>query len=236
MRIISLWARHHLLAARVLIGAIHVLLIFIALYISQNFHFTFSYVQIVLVLCVLLGASIIYRYSKKASYTFQRILMFITACCFFLLTCILFKSNFIFSNYQQTLGAVSFSVANKTVKPTAQEILESLKYRDKNTLSKNEKRILKKEFKKQLGIYAKAAIEKDEAAKSNAWLIIVTIVAAVGLFLLLAALACSISCNGAEVLGIILLMLGTAGLVWGSIAIIKGIKRKKMRKMQQQNT
>lgn len=65
---------------------------------------------------------------------------------------------------------------------------------------------------------------KDEAGESI--LIVLTVLVALGLTILLTALSCSISCGGAEGLAIFVFVLGLAGIVLGSIAIIRQIRRK----------
>ena len=64
---------------------------------------------------------------------------------------------------------------------------------------------------------------KDGDAKAG--LIIVTIIAALGLLYLVAALACSLSCNGSDAAAVVVLILGLAAIIWGTIAVINRISR-----------
>jgi O-antigen/teichoic acid export membrane protein len=59
----------------------------------------------------------------------------------------------------------------------------------------------------------------------NAILIILTIIAAIGLTILLSALVCSISCGGADGLAVVVALLGLTAIIWGSIAVIRRINR-----------
>jgi hypothetical protein len=111
-------------------------------------------------------------------------------------------------------------------KPTAKQVLSSLSYRDKNSLSRLEKRILKKEFNHQLGVYAKSKLRGNNEKAEDAALIILTIVAALGLMALLAMLVCNLSCGGADAAAVLVGILGTAAIVWGVVVIIKRINRK----------
>ncbi len=107
----------------------------------------------------------------------------------------------------------------------AQKILLSLENNKHKTLTLKEKKILRREFSRQLKTYTKAVLEGDEKTKNNTGKIILVIVAAVGLTFLLAMLACSIACNGAEVAAVLIMALGLGALIWGSIALINRIKR-----------
>lgn len=228
MKQISYWAKNNVPAARIIISFIHILLVLIAFYLSTNVSFHLSFFEMSLIAVIIIIASIIYPKSKKTSYTFQRILLFVTSVGFFLMICFFVQRNFSFPYYQKTLSAISLPV-NADKKPTAQEILESLKYRDKSTLTKEEKKILKKEIKKQVCVYTKATISNDKEGKSHALAIILLIIAAVGLELVLSALACSISCGGSGALAIIVFALGTAGIILGTVLLINRINHKKMK-------
>lgn len=141
-------------------------------------------------------------------------------CCFVMITTLV-NSNF---------GIVSpsnISASNAPgVRPTAEEILASLAHRDKSSLTKMEKRILKKEFKKQLKLYAKAKITGKKKDADKSLLIILTIVAALGLLYLVAALSCGLACNGAEGAATLVAILGVVGVVIGTIFVIRAINRR----------
>jgi threonine/homoserine/homoserine lactone efflux protein len=83
-----------------------------------------------------------------------------------------------------------------------------------------------------LDVYAKATVKHDKADQSHALAIMLTIIAALGLAVLLSGLACSISCNGSGTLAIVILIVGTAGIVWGAVALIKSFSKKDKSKKQ----
>ncbi len=156
--------------------------------------------------------------AKKLYYTRQKICDFILP-----LSAVLFFITWV--NNADTVNTVNPSYGSSYIvkHPTAQQILNSGK--TKETLTRQEKRILKKEFFKQLKIYAAATISGDKAKAGEAWKIVLAVIALVGLLYLLAALACSLSCNGSDAAAVIIGVLGLAGLIWGFIAVLKAIKR-----------
>ena len=92
---------------------------------------------------------------------------------------------------------------------------------------------MKQEFKTQLKNYVAAKLSGNKAGGDRAGLIILAIIGALGLLYLLAALSCGIACNGAEGLAIAVLILGTAGIIWGLIAVIRAIKRGRKKEMKE---
>ena len=67
-------------------------------------------------------------------------------------------------------------------------------------------------------------------------LIFLAVVVAAGLLYVLAALACTISCSGAEALAVIVALVGTFGIVFGAIRLIQAILGKKRRKKRSTST
>jgi len=230
MRKISLWARHHRPSAISSLIVIKLLLAALAYYIGSalldlSIHIPFfvllSAMAVFLLAALLYPSRRQYSGSKKQRYTWQKSCDFTIAACCFLMIASLVNSN----------GAVSgitdsFASQVTTVKtPTAEEILASLKYRDKSTLTRQEKRILKDEFKKQLKLYAVAKVTGNKDGAGKALLITLTIIGAIGLLYLVAALACSLSCNGSDFAAVVVALLGTAAIVWLVIVLIKRITR-----------
>lgn len=230
MRKISLWAKHHPLQSRLYIVVIKILLAITAFFIGSSLlqmgiHIPF-FVCIIAIIVLLVSAFFypsrqITGLSKKLFYIRQKSCDITIAACSFVMIGTLVNINFTLPHSDAAFA----SNATISSTPTAKEILASLQYRDKNSLSKQEKRILKQEFKKQLKVYAKAKItgKKDDAGK--ALLIILTIIAAVGLLFLVSALACSLSCSGAEGAAAAIVIIGLAAIIWGTIAVIKRISR-----------
>lgn len=165
------------------------------------------------------SGSISYR---KYFYPKQKICDFTLAACTFILMVSITNNQL----YHVTTPS-SYASSNITISkpPTAEEILASLKYRDKKTLTKPEKKILKQEFKKQLKVFTKATLSGNKKDADNAALVILVIIGAIGLTLLLSALVCSLSCGGADGLAVAVALLGLTAIIWGSIVLIKRINR-----------
>ncbi len=230
MRKISLWAKRHPFPAIASIVVIKILLAVIAFYIGSvllemNIHIPF--IVCIIALIVLAAAAFLYPshhltgLSKKQFYIRQKSCDLVIATCSFVMIGTLVNINFPVPG--ATISSASSVIISKT--PSAEEIIASLQYRDKSSLTKQEKRILKEEFKKQIKEYAKAKITGNKKDGEKALLIILTIIGAVGLLYLVAALACSLSCNGADVAAVIVVVVGAVAVIWALIAIIKRISK-----------
>jgi len=227
MKNISYWAAGHIRAARSLIICIKLALFALAyytgimLYKSQLFlpaNAIYGGVLTVLLIVVIVYPSVKKeRFSKKLNYTRQKICDFILPLCAFSIVATLINNADKPLGYTQALGSHIIK------RPTAQDILASGK--TKGSFSRKEKRILKKEFFKQLKIYATAKMTGDKAASGEAWKTILVIIGALGLTYLLAALVCNLSCSGSDAAAIIVGVLGLVGIVWGTVALIKRINR-----------
>lgn len=87
----------------------------------------------------------------------------------------------------------------------------------------------KKEVRKKWKHYLKEfrKFYKSTNDTEKALLILISILVALGLFYLLAALSCSIACGGAEGLAYVLFFGGLFAIVFGLVKVIKGIVRGK---------
>ena len=226
MRKISFWAKSHPRTARLYIIIIKILLAIIAWFVGRSF----SRMNIgvpeslgILTLFIFLIAALLYP-SKSSSisarkyfYLKQKSCDFaFAACTFIMMVCI--TNNQLYSVTTPSSHASSNIIVSKS--PTAEEILTSLKYRDKKTLTKPEKKILKREFKKQLKVFANATLSGNKKDADDAALIILVIIGAIGL----TALVCSISCGGADGLAVAVALLGLTAIIWGSTVLIRRIK------------
>jgi hypothetical protein len=237
MRKISYWAKNHRLTAIISLVVIKLLLAFIAAYLGlsllgMNIHVPFAVFFIALL--VLITAATAYpskhltTLTKKQFYVRQKTCDFIIATCSFVMIGSWVNTNLpapVSTAIAANAATATAASTTTTIHPTAEEILASLKYRDKSTLTRQEKRILKAEFKTQLKVYAVAKLKgrKDDAGKAG--LIILTIVAALGLLYLVAAIACNLSCNGSDAAALVVGILGTALIIWGVIAVVRRISR-----------
>ncbi len=134
------------------------------------------------------------------------------------------------------LLSASFASFIKKPPPKADQIIASLRYRDKSSLSRVEKKVLKKEFYKQLKIYAIARVTNDKEKANSAVPIILTIIVAIGLLTLLAGIVCNLSCSGADVAAGIVGVLGLTAIIWGSVVLINHITRRPKKKIKSQTS
>ena len=70
------------------------------------------------------------------------------------------------------------------------------------------------------------AIRKPRMTRSVPWLIILSVLVALGLVLLVTSLACELSCNGSEAAAVVLAIGGTALVVFLLIVVLKSLNRK----------
>jgi predicted nucleic acid-binding protein len=227
MKRLSFWASTHVGITRMLIVVIRLLLIVLAFYIGIALY----KMQIILpantiypiIFLILLLSIVIYpfpgktSFSKKWSYIKQKTCDFILPLGSFLFITTMVNNADIVSSHSKAYGSAIIK------NPTAQEILASGK--TKESLTRIEKKILKKEFYKQLKIYAAAKLKGDKAKSGEAEKIIIAVIGAVGLLFLLASLVCSLSCNGMDGLAVAVGLLGLIGIIWGFIALTKRIRR-----------
>jgi len=246
MKKISIWAKQNPWKARITIIFSHILLFLLAWFTGTQLYaigkelpafFMFLFVLIYLIAAFTYpskknksGTNIPFLYLKQKSSD-----LLLAAATFGMVVCLAADNENVFRFYTTSFANLtSVSIKGKE-KSTANEILASLKYRDKSTLTRSEKKILRQEFKKELKLYtiAKLSGKKDEAG--NAGLIILAIIAALGLLYVLAALSCSISCSGSEGAAVLVVVLGTAAIVVGLIVVIRAIKRGSKKKQITEN-
>ena len=242
MKHLSAWAKKNPWKARLIIIVSHILILLLAWFTgSELFGWSDTlpnFLKIAFVL-VFIIAAFSYpakkdrSYGRSYSYAKQKTCDFLLALSTFGMVTGIAASGEISFGSLSPLYASTSSIESKG-DPTAEEILASLKFRDKKSLTKQEKTILKTEFKKQLKIYAQAKITGNKAEGDNAGLLILAILGAVGLFYLVAALSCSLSCNGSDAAAVVVLVLGTAVIVLGLLAVIRSLRRKKRRRIESQ--
>lgn len=232
MKNISTWARQHIAEARICIVMLKVLLISAAFFIGNSLlsmKIILSEAAGIVFIFLFVLVALVYPYrqnriSKKLFYIKQKSCDFLLATAGFLMM-IFFVNNRLYSFLSPSNSYASRSATIKSDPPTAEEILKSLQYRDKKTLTRQEKRILKHEFKKQAKVYVKSKITGHKSEADKALLIILTIIGALGALYLVAALSCSLACNGSDAAALAVAILGLAGVIWATMAIIRRISR-----------
>ena len=230
MRKLSLWAKYHPTYARAIIIVSHVILIWLGYLLGMQLtqmDIQLSYLWIYLPVALSFAMVVLYPYKRSSENYLRRKFcdFFITCCSFFLTVCVVNDLNRPFT-ISQSAYAVTPVDPSSYKYSEAKKLLEQFEKGEKTKFTSKEKRIIKKEFKYQLGRYIKAKVAGNKSDSGDAGAIILICVAAVGLFFLLSALACNIACNGSEVAAWIVFLLGTAAIIIGAVAAIRAIKRK----------
>lgn len=235
MKKISLWAKNNKWQARFLIFGIYLLLNLLGITIGwmlNDMQISISVNAFLFFILLFLAGMFAYpvkSYSKNTGisvYTRQKSCDFILAASTFCM--ILFIGNkypHLISNhsagYTAANASVSFPVDSmKTSYEKMAAFSEKMKAENGKQLSwKEKKKLLKKQVKE-----IKASGEISPAGK--VLLIILSVLVALGLLYVLAALSCSISCGGAEGLAIAVAVLGTGLIIFLLVRLIRSINRK----------
>lgn len=231
MRKLSVWAKHYGAYARIIIIISRILLILIAYFLAKQlplFGLEVSPLWVYFFIAVFFIGGATYPSERSArNYSKRKLSDLIVALSGFALT---FCG---FTQLNQPLSIYETAQGSALVNPSpykyaeAKRLLEQYQKGEKTKFSPKEKRIIKKEFKYQLIQYAKAKVTGNKANGEEAVLIILASIAAVGLLYLVLALSCTLACNGAEGAATALAILGTAAVIWGLIAVIRSIIRKR---------
>jgi len=230
MRKLSVWAKHHPAYARIIIIISRCLLLLIGYFLgtqSSQSGIELSPLWIYFFIAVFFIAAAFYP-SDKSSKTYSKRKwsdLIVAACGFFIVLCFSNQLNKPFPVYESAY-AIKPIEPSLYKNPQAKKLLEQYQNGEKKTFTTKEKRIIKNEFKYQLGQYAKAKITGNKKEGDDVGLIILACIAAVGLWILVGSLACTISCNGSDAAAIVVFVLGTAAIVFGLVMLIKSIKRK----------
>jgi hypothetical protein len=234
MKKISVWARKKRSIARIFIVILNLALALLGvemgrLLITMNVHprplaylvVLFVFISVVFAYPQRVGTSSLQ--SKRRIYRVQKSCDFILAFCSFLMICF-FSMNISETNETKlSFPLLNTLSASTGAKPTADEILQSLKYRSRKDLSRPEKKILKHEFFKQVKSYVTEKATGHDQIALKIFLTICTLVAALGVGYLVAAVSCSLSCSGLDGLAILVALLGLGGIIYGSIKLIQAI-------------
>ncbi len=239
MKQLSLWAKKNPRKARLIIIVSHILILLLAWFTGSEISGLSDrlpvYLKIIFVLVFIIAAFTypIRKSTPRYSYAKQKTCDFLLALSTFgMVMGIAASGDISFGSLSPLYASTPSAINNNKKDPTAEQILASLKYRDKSSLTRAEKRILKAEFRKQLKIWTLAKVTGNKEEGDKAGLLILAIVAAVGLFFLVASLSCSLSCNGSDAAAIVVLLLGTAAIVLGLLAVIRSINKKKRQKTE----
>jgi membrane protease YdiL (CAAX protease family) len=219
MKQLSYWAKLHPQSARLIIILLYIPINLIGLVLGSllwdvGIQLTTAFLQLI----VFLVLALFLIYPKKATFLKRKIFHGCMALCTFLMIC--FYGNqinqpnphiFVFNSTQ----AVSYTTINE--QPVKAGIGKS----------KKETHQLKKELRKQL---RKSEDGKQLPTWAKVLLILLSSIAALFLLVLVLYLSCSLACNGAEALAIIVLLAGLFGIFFGANRLTQLILGKKRRK------
>lgn len=230
MKKISLWARQHRWQTRVLIVVIYIILNGIGLFVGDLLFLSGLSIpsSIIYTTCFVFLLGFISYPSKKDKaayknfYRRQKLTDFVLISTTFLLVVS-------YGNHYNTAPSLSqspfhslYALANKPV-PT---ILNKNATEEKPVIKKKKGiKNLKQKLRENIRLLKKEY--KDASKGEKAALIILSVLIALGLFFLLAALSCNISCSGSEGAATVILLLGTALIVFLLVKVIKRINRGK---------
>ncbi|HSZ35161.1 MAG TPA: hypothetical protein VK772_17730 [Puia sp.] len=236
MKKISRWAKSNKRRARTIIVLIHFALIILGmltgwLLFKINFYPSTAIFYEVLFICILT----FFIYPKKGGfwqskfksrfYIIQKSCDLILAFGGFLMISFCSENTYAPSTNKILFLPVNLLYASHGANPKSEELLQSLKSRSRKDLNRSEKKILKHEFFREVKVYVKAKATGDNETAVKAFLVIVTIAVAVGLTYLLAGLACSLSCSGAQGLAALVMIGGLVVLIFGSIVLTRAIMK-----------
>ena len=236
MKKISVWARINRGSARILLVLLNLALVLLGIQTGSllskiNFQFgSGAFYGVMLVFIFVLFA---YPHrdgfrslqSKNKVYRVQKSADFILAFFSFLMISFLSWNAYVTPESGLSLPFVNPISASNVAKPTAEEILQSLQHRSGKDLSRSEKKVLKHEFIKQVKGYVLEKAKGNDKIALKIFLVICTLVAALGIGYLVAGLACSLSCSGMDGLAVLVALFGLAGIIFGSIKLMRAISR-----------
>jgi hypothetical protein len=236
MKKISYWAKDHKQEARIAIVICYVLLNSLAIisgYLLQQAGVLLLPVFLICCFAVFIIAVMVYpsKYRKglslssSAFYNLQKTCDWVIVSCTF---CMIFYLSNRPENLFRFYPKVNAIIINPTSKDNAGEpyksisnFSSSLKDKDGNLLKwKERKKLLKEQVR---------SIKKDKELSKGAktLLIILSVIAAAGLFFLVAALSCNLSCSGYDAAAVLVGVGGTALIIFLLVFAIRAITGKK---------
>lgn len=244
MKQISLWAKYHKTAARIIIVFSSLLLLIAGaitgsllkdLDINLPKELLFAIALIYFIALIYYPAKSIKRkLTGHKFYVQQKRMDFILVSCFFLLMTSIsndgFKRFHLINVFQPAAASLPTTPADSITKKYKSIAAFSASLKDENGNS-----LKWKEKKKQLLQQVKAIKKSNELSDgAKIALIILSVIVAIGLLALVANLACSISCSGSGAGAILVAVGGTALVIFLLIVAIRAINGKKKKKAEKQ--
>jgi len=237
MKELSLWAQQHKWPARIILIFSHIALTLISIYwgfISFQKNIVINEAALYLLIIFYFLLYLLYPSGGKQHFfqnTYKVRLLFhgAMAVCSVLLV-VTYVNSLQHATHMNTATASVIKVRGTNPgynNPEAERLVKGFQSGEIKKFSKSERRILKEELKYQFHSYKKAKEAHQKKDATNAVIIILTIIGALIMLYLVAALSCSLSCNGNEAASVIVLVLGVAAIIFGCVAIGRSLKKKK---------
>lgn len=237
MKQISLWAKLHVWPSRIILIISHIILTAIVIYWSvigfkAGFYLNEGWLYVFILLYILLflfyPSSNNLRFFKN-TYTVRVLFHTLMALCSLLLvfTYVNVKMHPAATG-QSIFAAVHIQPQNESgyKNPEAERLMTAFKKGEIKKFTRAERKILREELKYQFDQLKKAKAAGKKSDGGNVVIIIVTIIAALALLYGVAALSCSLSCNGNDGAAVLVLVLGIAAVIFGAILVGRSIRKK----------
>lgn len=239
MKKISLWAKHHKKPARLLIVSSFILLTLLGILtgsLLNEIGVSFLPLFLVVVIGIYLAALAIYPSMMLKSKKINRAVLYARQkCCDFALGASTFCMIVFFANQPgQLFNSVTPAWAANPVQPLLPKDSTLKTYKTIAAFSAslkddNGKSLKWKERKKLLKVQVKAIRNSEMSKGGKTALIILSVLVAIGLLALVAALACNLSCSGSEGAAVMVMLGGGALIIYLLVITIKSIKGKKQK-------
>jgi hypothetical protein len=242
MKRISLWARQHVLASRIIIICSFTLLTVLGIVTGRlvdSIGFSFSSTLIMVVIAIFFIGVLAYpdKYLKGKKlkpavfYVRQKTCDFLLAASTFCMIVYFSNQPGQLFNYSNPLSA-AVPASIPIPKDSTLKTYKTLAAFTASLKDENGKGLKWKEKKKLLREQIKAIKKSDMSDGGKVALIILSVLVAAGLLALVAALACDLSCNGAEGAAVLVLIGGIVVVGLLLILVIRAITGKKRKRKE----
>lgn len=232
MNSIANWAKQHIAAARLLIALLHIYVFFSAIYLSQllidvGIFFTTNQAIVIAAVgfCIIAIAELHRRKANNsiARKRLQRFRFLMMGICCTLLLVGFFSSLSVPKNSVTNNALAAFTSAEKKEKPNYES------YEDKQAFYKDLKAyystLSKKEMRKELRHQFKELSRSSSTAGTIAIALLIILLVALALVGIV-SLSCSLACDGQGGLAWLVLIGGTASVIFLTILLVRAIRRK----------
>lgn len=231
MRKVSVWAFQHPWTARLIIISLYIPINFLGIITGDllyDFGIVFPGMFLLSLIAIVILLTFYYPSYKKTSensnsYKKQKAFDLLLGICTFCMICFTGNQKNVQHPFSLTTEVISVPI------PTAYVTEINSPVKEKTGIAKQ--KLTKKENKKKAKNFFKQLRKKykDLSDGEKILLVFLTVVIALILLYLLAALACTIACAGSEALAYVVFFLGTGGIIYLAVHLIIKIVRKRQK-------